>query len=378
MKPKLEIASDLLKTISSLELSPIEVKSLTLMWLSYYPFLLEDFGWEIQVNARLQNIMTEIEKLKVIMEQVQLEGMSAVDLLAQAENNAQTAAVSPASPEKTPAAETKVGEGNLNGDKVQSTSSETPEKPRRKGIACAKKTKKSPKTAVKAKPDDAIAVPPRKGYSKYGKKLGRPPRQKTLTDVASATVVATVSKKPATMMSSQTETEAIMPPVAPSPEVAVQEQIEKLKYGKQYDYDLLYLVNNIYARSPYKLQEEAGVKPVGVVVPYIHQNQPYEMVVYYTDEQARIPLNTAQKYAKNKLLPYKGHNWRVKKSTDDAHLRPVLSDINAIFKKMGGDELKGDYVDGRGQFYGANTKTNLKIRYVCNIALFEQQGDELE
>ncbi len=378
MKPKLEIASDLLKTISSLELSPIEVKSLTLMWLSYYPFLLEDFGWEIQVNARLQNIMTEIEKLKVIMELAQHEEKSVVDLLAQAESNTQTVVVSPTSPEETPAAETKVGEGELNGDDVQLAPSVTPKKPRRKGIACAKKTKKSPKTTIKPKPKVAAEVSPRKGYSKYGKKLGRPPRQKTLTDVASATVVATVSKKPATMMSSQTETEAIMPPVAPSPEVAVQEQIEKLKYGKQYDYDLLYLVNNIYARSPYKLQEEAGVKPVGVVVPYIHQNQPYEMVVYYTDEQARIPLNTAQKYAKNKLLPYKGHNWRVKKSTDDAHLRPVLSDINAIFKKMGGDELKGDYVDGRGQFYGANTKTNLKIRYVCNIALFEQQGDELE
>ena len=378
MKPKLEIASDLLKTISSLELSPIEVKSLTLMWLSYYPFLLEDFGWEIQVNARLQNIMTEIEKLKVIQEQAQYENKNVVDLLAQAESNTQTVVVSPTSPEETPAAETKVGEGELNGDDVQLAPSVTPKKPRRKGIACAKKTKKSPKTAVKAKPEVAAEVSPRKGYSKYGKKLGRPPRQKTLTDVASVTVVATVSKKPATTMSSQTETEATMPPIAPSPEVAVQEQIEKLKYGKQYDYDLLYLVNNIYARSPYKLQEEAGVKPVGVVVPYIHQNQPYEMVVYYTDEQARIPLNTAQKYAKNKLLPYKGHNWRVKKSTDDAHLRPVLSDINAIFKKMGGDELKGDYVDGRGQFYGANTKTNLKIRYVCNIALFEQQGDELE
>lgn len=368
MKPKLEIASDLLKTISSLELSPIEVKSLTLMWLSYYPFLLEDFGWEIQVNARLQNIMTEIEKLKVIMELAQLEEKPVVDLLAQAESNTQTSVVTKTSPEESLVAEAEVGEGNLSEDATQPAPPEKPEKQRRKRTA----------SAHKPKPDTIAEVSPRKGYSKYGKKLGRPPRQKTLTDVASATVVATVSKKPATMMSSQTETEAIMPPVAPSPEVAVQEQIEKLKYGKQYDYDLLYLVNNIYARSPYKLQEEAGVKPVGVVVPYIHQNQPYEMVVYYTDEQARIPLNTAQKYAKNKLLPYKGHNWRVKKSTDDAHLRPVLSDINAIFKKMGGDELKGDYVDGRGQFYGANTKTNLKIRYVCNIALFEQQGDELE
>jgi hypothetical protein len=76
------------------------------------------------------------------------------------------------------------------------------------------------------------------------------------------------------------------------------------------------------------------------------------------------------------LLPYKGRFWRVKKLTDDAFLRPVLSDINAIFKKMGGDELKGDYVDGRG--YGVNTKVDPKIRYVCNIPLFEQQDDELE
>ena len=376
MKPKLEIAADLLKTISSLELSPIEVKSLTLMWLSYYPFLLEDFGWEIQVHARLQNIMTEIEKLKVIMEQAQLEEKPVVDLLAQAESNTQTSVATETSPEEALVAETEVGEGNLSEDATQPAPPEKSEKQRRKRTA----------SAHKPKPDTIAKVPPCKGYSKYGKKLGRPPRQKSVTEETSKTVQIVASKKTAVSAPAKVEPEAILPPVTPPPvtppsvtsppEVVSQKQIDKLKYGKQYEYDLLYLVNNLYARSPFKLQEEAGVKPVGVVVPYMHQNRPYEMVVYYADEQAKISLSVAQKYARNKLLPYKGRFWRVKKLTDDAFLRPVLSDINAIFKKMGGDELKGDYVDGRG--YGVNTKVDPKIRYVCNIPLFEQQGDDLE
>lgn len=376
MKPKLEIASDLLKTISSLELSPIEVKSLTLMWLSYYPFLLEDFGREIQIHTRLQNIMTEIEKLKVIMEQAQLEEKPVVDLLAQAESNTQTSVATETSPEESLVAEAEVGEGNLSEDAAQSAPPEKPKKQRRKRTA----------SAHKPKPDTIAEVPPCKGYSKYGKKLGRPPRQKSVTEEISKTVQIVAAKKTTVSTPAKVEPEAILPPVTPPPvtpssvtsppEVVSQKQIDKLKYGKQYEYDLLYLVNNLYARSPFKLQEEAGVKPVGVVVPYMHQNRPYEIVVYYADEQAKISLSVAQKYARNKLLPYKGRFWRVKKLTDDAFLRPVLSDINAIFKKMGGDELKGDYVDGRG--YGVNTKVDPKIRYVCNIPLFEQQGDDLE
>jgi hypothetical protein len=171
------------------------------------------------------------------------------------------------------------------------------------------------------------------------------------------------------------ESSVALKPVDEAPPTE-EELIERLKFGKPYTYDLLYLVKSAYVRSPFKLRNEAGVSPVGVVIPYTHQNEPYEIVVYYTDETAAIPLNTAQKYAKNKLLPYKEVSWRVKEAGDDAHIRPVLSEINEIFKKMGGDAFKGNYIDGRGGYYGQKVDLQHKIRYVCDIPLSKKEQSD--
>lgn len=374
---KLTIASDLLNVIRGLELSPVEVKCLTVTWITHYPFLLEDFGWEIQAQTSLQNIVTEIEKLKVILEKIHSDEDIAVDLkpdnakaedsleivseeidTAKEELKDENAALSPPGEETLPP-EAEVSEETM---PTQDISPEPPQ----------------------PSPEE---VKPRPGYSKYGKKLGRPPRKKPVaeTDLPKTSVVP-----PETDLANKTEPEVAspsdekpepakpeetLPPVTDLKEVS-DKMINKLKYGKEYAYDLLYLVDNLYVRSGFKLREEAGVKPVGIVIPYTKQNLPYEIVVYYTDEHAVIPLSTAKKYAKSKLLPYKNVSWRIKNPTDDSYIRPVLQELNIIFKKMGGDELKGEYVDGRGQVYDAKSKLNLKIRYVCNIPLYDAQDGE--
>ena len=390
---KIAIASDMLKAIRGLELSPTEVKCLTLTWLSYYPFLLEDFGWEIQIHAHVQNILAEIEKLQAIMlnanntEISAEEPLSAVDV---------TSEVAPETQQKTSpedeidASEPKDEEGAEN----SIVSSETP---LTDANTASFKTEVPTETEESLKPDippelpapaeSEIQIAPRKGYSKYGKKLGRPPRRKSEEETNKITPEKKADRKTQKVPASEKQTKKtsaeitsavieptdISPPTV-QPDEVTQDVIDRLKYGKEYEYDLLYLVDKLYARSRFKLREDAGVKPVGVIIPYVHQNLPYEIVVYYADEHAIIPINIARKYAKSKLLPYKKMSWRIKNPSDDAHIRPVLATINEIFKKMGGDELKGTYVDGRGeQYYDTKIDALHKIRYVCNIPLFDPQ-----
>jgi len=437
---KLAIASDMLNAIRGLELTPLEVKCLTVIWISHHPFLLKDFGWEVETQADLQNIMADIEKLKAMVESARSsENLVVNQALQTADTKADTDAPSkgsetdleptsePAPAEVKPTEEAVVqqpapSEGILSEAPLEGNSSEAPleEKAQpvpRKGYS--KNGKKLGRPAYKkpastlseadleptsepapaeVKPTEEAVVQqpapsegisseapsegnsseapleekaqsaPRKGYSKNGKKLGRPPRQKPLEEIESPKPTETAQKTEAEIPETTTSPQEISPPVE-EPEKGSDETIRRLKYGKKYEYDLLYWVDKRYIRSRFKLQEEAGVKPIGVVIPYTKQKTPYEMVVYYEDEHASIPLSLAEKYAKSKLTPYKKVPWRVKNPTDDVCIRPVLATINEIFKKMGGDEIKGDYVDGRGQYYGRSIKPALKIRYVCDIPL---------
>lgn len=345
MKSKTEIASELLKVIQSLGLSPAEVKILTLEWIKAYPFVLEDFGWDVQIHVRVHNISAEVKKLQALLSDAeQLE-----------------AAFTPPEPDEAPQILEPV---------APITETEV--------VPEIEAPPVDPPTPQVELPVEPVPLTP-KGYSKYGKKLGRPKKQRSET-----------AEKPTPKPKSGKKAKPKPKPAAPVAESSVaskpadesppspteKELIEQLKFGKPYTYDLLYLVESSYVRSPFKLRNEAGVSPVGVVIPYTHQNEPYEIVVYYTDETAAIPLNTAQKYAKNKLLPYKEVSWRVKEAGDDAHIRPVLSEINEIFKKMGGDAFKGNYIDGRGGYYGQKVDLQHKIRYVCDIPLSKKEQSD--
>ena len=204
------------------------------------------------------------------------------------------------------------------------------------------KSTASPDTSPTDNPK--VLVLPRKGYSKNGKRLGRPPRkkleekekvvdEKPVEEPQKAANSEPVEEIPEKIVPTAVATTKTSPPVVSTEEVS-QDVIDELKYGKEYEYDLLYLVNNSYARSRCRLREEAGVKPVGVIIPYKVQNLRYEIVVYYTDEHVIIPIATAKKYAESKLLPYKKASWRIKNQSDDMHIRPALSVINEIFKRI--------------------------------------------
>lgn len=354
MKSKTEIASELLKVIQSLSLSPPEVKHLTLEWIKAYPFLLEDFGWDIQIHTRVENIAAEVEKLQALLHKADL----AEDI--SFEDEAETSDETPFIPK--PALEIAQTETSP----AEETAPVVVEPPIEENSPVADTSPDAPPT-----PDEPEVLP-QKGYSKYGKRLGRPPRKRP----------EGTENEPKPRKSAK-KTKPTAPALKPAPEpepepkpLTAEELLEQLKYGKEYAYDLLYLVNTVYVRSPFKLRNEAGVSPVGIIIPYTHQDEPYEIVVYYTDETASIPLNTARKYAKSKLLPYKDVSWRVKVATDDAHIRPVLAEINEIFKKMGGDPIKGNYIDGRGTYYDPKVDFQRKIRYVCDIPLTKKEQSE--
>ncbi|MBR3662401.1 MAG: hypothetical protein IKN67_03890 [Alphaproteobacteria bacterium] len=372
MNKNIQRASELLQTIQSMGLTPFEIKCLTIKWISMYPFLLEDFGWDIQIHARMQNVVSEMDSMQMQLKD-DADKQSAVSVsLHNSDDNSvpkrrkrREKASVPSEQEKTIA------------DKKKAKSAG--------GVKCqkAKKTKSAGKK--KTQTPNQTEVPPRKGYSKNGKRLGRPPKKKDENSSADDKVKPDIAPKTSSLsvlteeakiqeqaLSDQNnpEPKKEISPVAAATENTVSEaEIEQLRYGKEYEYDMLYSVNNVYVRTKRKLREEAGVRPIGVIFPYVYQNMNYEMVVYYVDEHAMIPLETAQKYARQKIKPYKEVRWRVKKSTDDAQIKRILPALNEMFKSMKGDELKGEYVDGRGQYYDSRTDGNLKIRYVCNIPL---------
>jgi len=403
---KLAIASDMLNAIRGLELTPLEVKSLTVMWISQYPYLLKDFGWEIEAHANLQSIVADIERLKAATENAQnnenlvvsqvpeeakpetvIEAPAEESGLAKETSETQSSDVSNAQSEEkadAPATDSKPAPDT---PEIEEPLAPAPRKGyskngKRLGRPARKKAEPEEKADAPVadldkapdapKAEGPLATAPPKGFSKNGKKLGRPARKKAPEEATSAEPTQTEPEAPDETPATMVNPKEISPPIV-SPAVSADEIINKLKYGKEYEYELLYLVDNLHVRSRFKLQEEAGVKPIGVIIPYKKQKVPYEMVVYFEDEHAVIPLSLAEKYAKSKLVPYKKVPWRVKNPTDDVCIRPALNTINEIFKKMGGDEIKGDYVDGRGQYYGVTIKTNLKIRYVCDIPLQDAQ-----
>ena len=223
-------------------------------------------------------------------------------------------------------------------------------------------------------PEPATEVKPPKGYSKNGKRLGRPPRKKLPpTAVKEETAlpknepVPEVEAKPAPKPPAEE-----IPPVAaaptaePAPE-PVKEEIAALQYGKTYELDAIYELNGFYVRTSRLMDGMAH--PIGVVVPYTEKDAPGELLIRYCDEHAVIPIRQAAQYAKYKLVPYYGRRWRLKEGRDDARIKnsglfPVL---NTMLKKMGGDELKGNYFDGKSSYIADKYDDNRKIRYVCDI-----------
>lgn len=223
---------------------------------------------------------------------------------------------------------------------------------------------------------------PRKGYSRNGKKLGRPCKRKTVENENAAVSEQTKTEKgKRASVPAETATETVPGPQEPArtesggdspvenPAVdedgftaAEREEIEKLKMGKEYSMDILYRWRDRMVVSDRVLQEGT---PLGVFVPYNRKALEYEkFVLYFCDEISGLPLNKAEAYARSKLPAYKGEKWKVLDSWQIEAAGQAQPELNRILKKIGGDPFVGSYLTPKTVHYH---KMPDKIRYAVNV-----------
>ena len=226
---------------------------------------------------------------------------------------------------------------------------------------------------------------PRKGYSRNGKKLGRPCKRKTVENENPAVSEQTKTEeeselpvpaepsaetKTGPQEAARTESESVQP-LSSAGEAAVdedgftaaeREEIEKLKMGKEYSMDILYRWRDRMVVSDRVLQEGT---PLGVFVPYNRKALEYEkFVLYFCDEISGLPLNKAEAYARSKLSAYKGEKWKVLDNWQIEAAGQAQPELNRILKKIGGDPFVGSYLTPKTVHY---RKMLDKIRYAVNV-----------
>lgn len=226
---------------------------------------------------------------------------------------------------------------------------------------------------------------PRKGYSRNGKKLGRPCKRKTVENENPAVSEQTKTEeeselpvpaepsaetKTGPQEAARTESESVQP-LSSAGEAAVdedgftaaeREEIEKLKMGKEYSMDILYRWRDRMVVSDRVLQEGT---PLGVFVPYNRKALEYEkFVLYFCDEISGLPLNKAEAYARSKLPAYKGEKWKVLDNWQIEAAGQAQPELNRILKKIGGDPFVGSYLTPKTVHYH---KMPDKIRYAVNV-----------
>ena len=243
---------------------------------------------------------------------------------------------------------------------------------------------KKQKTQPSAKASQTSSV---KGYSRNGKKLGRPSKKtapaadkEKNAEEAGSDGTEKCSPSPAPNADNKAEAGISVdlpgpeenkektPPSLP-PEVDAEgftsqerEEIEKLKMGKEYSFDILYKWQGKMVVSNRIMQEGT---PLGVFVPYTRKTVGYaKFVLYYTDEISGLSLNKASAYARNKLPAYKGEKWKILDSWQIEAAKQAQPELNQLLKKIGGDPFIGSYLVPKVANYH---KMPDKIRYAVNV-----------
>lgn len=223
----------------------------------------------------------------------------------------------------------------------------------------------------------------RKGFSKNGKRLGRPPKnasQAILLPAASESAVGrkvSVSVEPAAVDCPVVKTQAAAVKTEPKAnssaaendafsgkELSFEEEVEKLKYGREYSLDALYSYKGRLIRTNRVM---ADALPVGIFIPHLRRCGYKEFILYYADESAGLTVNMAKSYARNRLPEYAGQRWKIKEDWYDGAVKEVLDEANVLLKKMGGDKFEGKYFSPNLSYYGQNADVNRKFRYVCDV-----------
>lgn len=242
-------------------------------------------------------------------------------------------------------------------------------------IGCVIRTEEKPETVEKTQASACS-----KGYSRNGKKLGRP-RKSPQPAVASeennaageeeqlvdneAPASDTANEQPkdekreVVSVEIQPETSAADEDVLTAEELR---EIENLKMGREYSMDILYRWRNRMVVSNRVLQEGA---PLGVFIPYNRKSVEYEkFILYVTDEIPGLPLSKASSYARSKLPAYKGERWKVLDTWQIEAAKQAQPELNRILKKIGGDPFVGSYLVPNVVNYH---KMPDKIRYALNV-----------
>nr|QIM10334.1 hypothetical protein PlAlph_0880 [uncultured Alphaproteobacteria bacterium] len=203
----------------------------------------------------------------------------------------------------------------------------------------------------------------RKGYSKNGKRLGRPPR-KNVSEVQKVddTLVSIQPEK--TVKSHFSAIDGTLPAEKEDKPMSFEEEVEKLKYGREYALDALYLYKGRMVRTNRVMTD---ARPLGVFIPHLRRCGYKEFLLYYVDETAGLTLNMAMSYARNKLPKYQDQPWKIKEPWYDGAIKEVLEEANVLLKKMGGDKFEGKYFNPKETYYGFNADVNRKFRYVCDV-----------
>ena len=240
----------------------------------------------------------------------------------------------------------------------------------------------------------AIAPSRKTGYSRSGKKLGRPRKEipeeveKTPETLATSkkteVTVEADAKKPAEKQETSFVGNAVVQKlsaekspssqkprinVKPDKKVELRElteaekrEVEKLKMGKEYSLDILYVWRNVFVISNQVLQE---AQPLGVVIPYQRKTLDYDkFVLYLSDEMQGMPLIKALSYAKNVLPEYCGNKWQILDRWQIEAAKQVQIELNQILRKIGGDSFAGSYLTEKTY---PELKKNDKIRYAVNV-----------
>lgn len=210
---------------------------------------------------------------------------------------------------------------------------------------------------------ESSPVIPQKGYSKNGKKLGRPKKVVVKEEKAEETESEPVGEIVASQPTVQIEEKPDEPET--EPEKSFEEEVEALKFGKEYSLYALYMYKDRFVRTNRVLTE---ARAIGVFIPYLRRDGNKEFILYYTDEYPGLTKRVALAYARNKLPAYNGVKWKIKENIHDASIKAVLPELNMLLKKMGGDKFEGHYQDPHETYFGENSMTDKKIRYVCEVA----------
>lgn len=219
----------------------------------------------------------------------------------------------------------------------------------------------------------------KKGYSRHGKKLGRPKKTTEEKNEGEVLLASVPTGEKTAETKAEIPTEAVNDPMPTAKaentakttakqvefrELSEEEkqEIENLKMGKEYPNDILYVWRNLFVISNRILQEG---QPLGVFVNYKRRTLDYDrFVLYLSDEMQGLPISKAIAYARNKLPEYRGEKWKLIDRWQIESIKQSQPELNQILRKIGGDSFSGNYLT---EIDLKNRKTSDKIRYAVNV-----------